>query len=202
MRIRAMMFALFTAAVIGVGASSASAATLFTNGMFTTLVAPGTAVSATATSPVVLTSATSALMSCSSSALNGTISDNGSSTGRVVGMITSGSVAGCTPFAWQVTFPSAWTLTVLGSGVTAGGFTTYPAQIHNFRFDLNNGPYSGTIDGITLRQGHDTGAGPGPSGASCLQFADAGTITGPLTGNGRFDTNYCFTGVAAAWRLR
>jgi len=202
MRIRAMMFALVATAVMGIGASGASAATLYTDGMFNTLVAANTAVSATATSPVVLTSATSALNTCTSSTLSGTVTDNGSASGRVTGNITSGSVAGCAPFSAQVTFPSAWQLTVTGTPTTTSGFTVWHAQLHNVRFDLNNGPYSGTLDGFLLRQGHDTTAGPGPAGASCLQLSDTGTLTGPLTGNGRIDTNYCFTGAAASWRLR
>jgi len=201
MRIRAMMFALAATAAMGIGASGASAATLYTSGTFGTLVSPGTAVSATAVSPVILTSATSALNTCTSSTLSGTVSDNGSASGRVVGNITSGSVSGCSPFSAQVTFPSAWQLTITGTGTTTGGFTVYSAQLHNVRFDLNNGPYSGTLSGIVVRQGHNSSAGPGPGGASCLQLQDVGTLTGPLTGNGRIDTNYCFAGAAASWRL-
>jgi len=195
MRIRAMMLALGATAALGMSASGAAAATLFTTSAHTTPVATGSAFSVAATSPFVLTSATSALNTCSSSTLSGTITSNGTTTGTVVGSITSGTLAGCTPFSFQVTFPSAWALTVPGAAETAGDTTTWTnSQLHNFRFTANNGPYSGTLAG--LRAAETKGAGP-----ICIQFADAGTITGPLTGNGRVDTNYCFTGASASYSL-
>jgi len=194
MRIRAMMFALAATAAMGIGASGASAATLFTTSAHTTTVATGSAVSATATSPVVLTSATSALNTCSSSSLAGTVTTN--SGGTVAGNITSGSVSSCAPFSAGVTFPSAWVLSVTGSSTTSGSTTIWSnVTISNVRFDLNNGPYSGTLSGgITARQPHS-------GGPICLQLSDSGTLTGPLTGNGRIDTNYCFNGAAANYSL-
>jgi len=193
MRTRAIMLALAVAAALGAGAGGASAATLFTTSAHSATVATGSAFSATATSPWTLTSATSLLNFCSSSSLAGTVTTN--SGGTVAGNISSGSLSGCAPLIWAPTFSTAWTLVVSGSSTTAAGFTTWNATLLNLRFDLNNGPYSGSLlNGVTARQAHT-------SGPICLRFADSGTITGPLTGNGRIDTNYCFSGASANWSL-
>jgi len=196
MHIRAFTFtlALSVGAAMAAGAGAGDAATLFTTSAHTTPVSVGSAISASATSPFNITSATSLFTSCASSSLSGTVTQN--SGGTVVGSITSGSLSSCTPFTWVATFPTAWALTISGSSTTVGGTTVWSSvALHNLRFDLNNGPYSGSLaGGISARQAH-------ASGPICLQFADVGTITGPLTGNGRIDTNYCFRGPSANYSL-
>jgi len=196
MRLRAILPAsvLAVAAVLA-GAGSASAATLYTTTAQTTPVSVGSAFSATATSTVTFTSATSLMNQCTSSTLSGTVQQN--SGGTVAGNITSGSFSSCSPFPYVATFPSAWALVISGSSTIVGGTTSWNATLANFRFDLNNGPYSGnfTTGGVTAIQNH-------ASGPICLRFADAGTYSGPLTGNGRIDANYCLGGGSAAWSLK
>jgi len=186
--------ALAVAGLLNIGLGEASAATLFTTTAHTTTVTSGAPVSATAVTPMTFASATSVLDICFSSALRGTVEQN--SGGTVTSTLTSGSISSCAPFTQSITFPAAWRLTVSGGSTTAGGTTSWNASLTNFRLDLNNGPYSGnfTSGGVTAIQHHT-------SGPICIRFADAGTYTGPLTGNGRITTTYCFEGAGAAWSL-
>lgn len=195
MRIRALLVmpVLVATAALGFGVSGASAATLFTTGAHTTEVAVGATSSATNTSPVVLTSATSQINTCHTSTLNTQVEQN--SGGRVVLGITSGTFAGCAPLAATGVFSTPWKLTVTGSPTTSGGVTSWAAAVHSVGFVLGGGNYSGNLTtGVTARQ---TGAG----GAVCLNLADAGQLSGPLTSNGRIDTNYCFEGSASTYSL-
>jgi hypothetical protein len=195
MRVRARLLtpALAATVVLGFGVGGASAATLFTNGGHGTTVAVGATASATATSPVVLTSATSQLNVCNTSTLNLTLAQN--SGGTVVGTITSGTFASCNPLPATGLFSPAWKLTVSGSPTTSGGVTSWAASVASVGFSLGGGTYTGNLTtGVTARQ---TGAG----GAVSLNFNDAGTLSGPLTTNGRIDANYSFEGGASTYSL-
>jgi len=183
-----------SAAALGavVSGDSASAATLFTTSAHTTTVSVGAAASATATSPLVLTSATSVLNTCTSSTLNMTVDQN--SGGTVSALITSGSYAVCAPFSMSFTGTSKKIIT--GSPITVAGMTFWTqVTVKHWALDLFNQNYTGDIvSGVTVSQPH-------ASGPMCIRFSDAGTVSGPLTGNGRLDGNYCFTGASSGWSL-
>jgi hypothetical protein len=199
MRIRAILISSAAAVTAAMGMTSgASAATLYTDGTHGTAVTVGTTASATNTTAVVFTSATSVLNSCTTSTLNLVATAN--SGGTVSGTITSGTFqnhgAGCSPLAASGIFSTPWTLTVTGSATTSGGVTSWAATVNNVAFTLTGaGNYVGNLTtGVTAQQ-------TGSSGAVCLVFNDAGTVSGPLTSNGRIDTKYCFEGGASSYSL-
>jgi hypothetical protein len=194
MRYRPLLVSLVIAAACSAGLSGgASAATLFTTGAHTTRVAIGATQSLTTTTPWTYTSATSVLNSCSNSTLQLTLFQN--TDAAVVATVTGGTFTGCTPFAPTGNFGTPWQLTVSGSPTTTGDITRWAASLSNVSFNLAGGTYTGSFTtGVTARQ-------TGSSGAMCVDFNDAGTVSGPLSSNFRVDTSYCFEGAAATYSL-
>jgi hypothetical protein len=194
MRFRTVSIPAATALAVTLGLSGgASAATLYTTGAHTTQVAVGATAGATNTTPLVFTSATSPLNTCSNSTWGLRVDQN--SVGTVIATVTSGTFTNCSPLPFSATFATPWKLTVSGSPTTAGGVTSWAASLANVAYDQGGGLYHGSLTtGVTARQ---TGAG----GATCLAFNDAGTLTGPLSSNLRWDVTYCFEGVASTWSL-
>jgi len=197
MRIRALLLAstATVTAALAFGATGASAATLFTSTAHTARVAVGAVASASASTPIILTSSTSAINSCSGSTLNLQVTQN-TDAGGVAATVTGGAFSGCSPFSPGLTFTPPWRLTVTGNGTVVGANTQWNASFDNVRFDLNGGLYTGNLTtGVVAFQ---PTAGTSPL---CIRFSDAGTLSGPLTGNGRIDGNFCFEGAAAGWSL-
>jgi hypothetical protein len=194
MHLRPIIISAATIASAGLSmASAAPAATLFTNTAHTTPVAVGTTASATNATPIVFTSATSALFSCTASTLSLTLDQN--TGGTVIGTFTSGTVTGCSPLPLTPLFTQAWKLTISGAPTTIADVTRWPASITGVHFLLGGGTYHGNLEtGVTARQ---TGAG----GHTCLDLNDAGQLAGPLSTNMRLDTSYCFEGTASAYSL-
>jgi hypothetical protein len=193
MRIRAILIssALVVTAAVGT-ASSASGATLFTDTSRTTPVAVGTTANATNRVPVVLTSATSVINTCNNSTLNLTLDQN--SGGTVVGTVTAGSFTNCHPLPATGIYTAPWKLSIHGAATATGDVTRWNAQVTGVGFLLGGGTYHGNLTtGVTAEQTE--------GGMACLDFNDAGQLTGPLTANGRIDTTYCFEGAAAAYSL-
>jgi hypothetical protein len=80
---------------LGTAAQSATAATLYTTGAHTTFAAVGSTAGATLSSPLVFTSATSAINICSGSTLTTAVSDNLG--GNVELTVTAGTFTSCSP---------------------------------------------------------------------------------------------------------
>ena len=194
MRIRALLFVpALAAAVLGIGASGASAATLFTTASHTTRVATGATAVATSTTPIPLTSGATRINTCTHSTLHLTLNQNGPST--VIGNIVAGSFSPCvSPVTGN--FATPWRLTVSGAGTMTGGFNSWTTAVDNVSFNLLGGTYTGNLTtGITATQ-------PTAAGAPvCLHMNSAGSVAGPLTGDGRIDGTYCLSGTAAAFSL-
>jgi hypothetical protein len=182
----------------GLVANAASAATLFTTTAHTTRVSLGTAASISTTSWR-LTSGTSGstTQTCGASTLNLAVAQNNDN--KIIGVVSGASFTTCAPFSTLTpTFTgtsSTWTFTVSGTGTVSGSRTQWPAALHNFSYDFGNGNYRGNFANLTAWQ---PTASPSPI---CIEFASAGSIVGPLTGDGRVDSTYCFEGGAAAWSL-
>jgi hypothetical protein len=204
MRIRALLFMpVLAAAVLGVGASGASAATLFTTTAHTTRVTVGAKASAASTGNIRLTSGTtgSTVENCTSSTLSLTLTQNNDT--KVIGQIDSG--AGANVFAGCSMFPTVtptfsgtsqpWTLTVSGTGTVSGTRTQWTAHVDTVSVDFGNGNYRGNlgISGSIFAYQPTAAAAP-----ICLEFNSSGSLIGPLTGDGRVDGTYCFEGAAAS----
>jgi hypothetical protein len=184
-----------TAAIASIAlsmASAAPAATLFTTTAHTTPVAVGTTASATNTTPVVLISAGSPVLTCNTSTLGMVLDRN--SAGTVVATVTSGTLTACSPLPATLLFTTAWQLEISGSPTTVGDVTSWPASLTGVHFLLGATYHGSFTTGVTAQQ---TGAG----GHMCVNFNNAGQITGPLTANGRWDTRFCFEGTASAYSL-
>ena len=195
MRIRALLFVPALAAVVlGIGVSGASAATLFTSTAHTTRVSVGTTADATSVSPIDLTSGSQLLNRCHST-LQLALRENSDT--RVAIAVTGSSFSNCSgigPVTGTHVVP--WTLTITGTGRVVGSFWDYSATADNVVFDLLGGTYTGNLtSGVTITQPL-VGTSP-----ICVDLLAAGTVTGPLTGNGRIDGRYCLTGAAAAFSL-
>jgi hypothetical protein len=199
MRLRVLaLLPAFAAVAVGLTADTASAATLFTSTGHTSRVSVGSTGSISTTS-VRLTSGTSGstVEACSNSTLNLTVVQNNDT--RVVLAVHSGSFTTCSPFPTiQPTFSGTstpWTFTVAGTGTVSGTRTQWATSLDGMSYDFGGGNYRGNFANLTAWQ---RTASPSPV---CIEFASAGSIVGPLTGDGRLDTTYCFEGGAAGWSL-
>jgi hypothetical protein len=185
MHSRALSYtSIVAAALLGAGASGASAAHLYTNTAHTTMVAVGATASATATEPGIrLTSGSATVNNCTGSTLSLEVNHNTSP--NVTLVVTAGSFSNCIQ---PTTFTGEWALHITGSAFPYSGTVT------NVLFDFLNGSYSGNITtGISVSK---SGTGP-----LCVNLSSAGTVSGPLTSVGKIDGQYCLEGTAAAWDL-
>ena len=140
-----------------------------------------------------MTSTTTVINRCTHSSLHLTVAQNNDM--AVVGNIVASSFTSClSPLAGNFTTP--WRLTVTGTGTTSGASTSWNAAIDNFSYTYLGGTYAGNLTtGVAATQ---------PTAAAapiCLHLASAGSISGPLTGDGRFDGSYCLSGTSAAFSL-
>jgi hypothetical protein len=197
MRNRALLFIpVLAAAVLGIGASGASAATLFTNTAHTTRVSVGTTATATSEGNIDRTSGATLLNRCPHSSLHLVVEEN-SDTRVSIGVVAS-TFSACTGIgAVTGVHTPPWTLTITGTGTMIGGSTAYAATVHRVTFNIVGGLYAGNLEtGVTATQ---------PTAATspiCVDLNAAGTVSGPLTGDGRIDGKYCLTsGAASAFSL-
>ena len=193
MRIRAILLAPALAAMLlAVGASGASAATLFTSAAHTTRVAVGATASATLTAPLVWTSGATAINRCTHSTLHLTVAQNNDT--AVVGNIVAGSFSPCnSPLTGN--FATPWKLTITGTSTMVGAFTRWNAAIDNISYNQLGGTYSGNLTtGVTATQ-PTTAAAP-----ICIHLATAGSVSGPL-GSFNLDGSYCLSGTSTAFSL-
>ena len=195
MRLRAFLLVpALAAAVLAVGASGASGATLFTSAAHTTRVTVGATATATLTSPVLdWTFASVRFNACTHSTLHFSLAQNNHT--AVVANVVSGAFGPCvSPITGN--FATPWKLTVTGTGTMVGAFTRWSAAIDSFSFNQLGGSYSGNLTtGVTATQ-PTTAAAP-----ICIHLANAAGFSGPLTGDGRIDASYCFSGTSAAFSL-
>ena len=196
MRIRALLFIpALAAAALAIGASGASAATLFTSTAHTTRVAVGTTAVATSVGNIDLTSGGALLNRCPHSVLHLVLAENSDT--RVNVSVTGSAFFACSGLgAVTGTHVPPWQLTITGNGTMVGGFTAYAATAHRVTFDILGGRYSGNLEtGLTITQ---------PTVATspiCVDVNNAGSVSGPLTGDGRIDGKYCLSGTAAGFSL-
>jgi hypothetical protein len=199
MRLRMLpLIPVLATAALGLTANGASAATLFTNTAHSTRVTVG-ATASISSANWRWTSGTSGstMETCNASTFSLTLVQNNDN--KVIGAVNGASFTGCAPFPTLTpTFSgtsTTWTFTIDGTSTVSGTRTQWTAALHNFSFDFGNGNYRGNIANLTAWQ---PTASPSPV---CIEFASAGSFVGPLTGDGRVDTTYCFEGAAAAWSL-
>ena len=196
MRIRTLLLVpVLAAAALGtVGAGGASAATLFTSTAHTTRVTVGATAVATSVAPFDLTSGGTLILRCPHSTLHLVLAEN--SDNRVDLSVTGSAIFGCVGLgAVTGTHVPPWTLTITGTGTMVGGFMSYAATMHRFAFDILGGQYAGNLEGVTVTQ---------PTVATspiCVDLNNAGSVAGPLVGDGRIDGKYCLTGAAAGFSL-
>jgi hypothetical protein len=194
MRTRALLVTplLAAAAMLGSGASGASAVTLFTTNAHTTRVATGTTGLAVAGAFIYFTSGTMFMSTCHSSTLHFEVTANNGADLTLT--VTSQTFSAC--IFQPATGTPGWQVTVKGTGKAVGATTAWDATAPGFGFDLAGGHYSGTLTaGVTLAQ---PTAGTSPLS---LAMRGATSFTGPMTTDGRMDITYRFTGHAADWSL-
>ena len=194
MRLRVpLLIPALAAAVLGIGASGASAATLFTTAAHTTRVAIGDTAGATSTSSYFVHAGPARINSCTHRSVHLVLDENGSS--RVKETVIADNTTPCVSPMTSNTSP-AWSLTITGTGTASGGFTRWSAAIDGVSFNLLGGTYTGNITtGVTVTQ--PTAAGS----PICLHMNTAASVAGPLTGDGRLTGTFCLTGAAAAYSL-
>jgi hypothetical protein len=192
MRIRALLFTpvLVALSVLGVGASVASAATLYTNSAHTTPVPVGTTMVATANAVRMLTGTTT-VNSCSSWTLNLSVTSN--SGGRSGWDVYGGSFSGCR-LAITGNFSPPWRFVVTGSGAASGSNTVFSsASLTGVSLTFAGGTYTGDLtSGVTASQPTSAGA------PICLVFTNASHLSGPLASNLLLSSTACLTGAAAS----
>ncbi|HEY3774344.1 MAG TPA: hypothetical protein VGL69_15190 [Solirubrobacteraceae bacterium] len=181
-----------SAAVLGIGAGSSMAATLYTTKAHTTAVKVGA--KAVGTSGVVsLFSGTQKVNSCKSSTLNLKLTKN--SGGTVAASITGGKFSSC---SLATTINAPWTpgLQITGSGATSGANTVFSASVGGVSVNFAGGTYTGNLTtNIDAQQ-------PTAKGAPLsLKLTQAGTLTGPLTNDGTVVATYKLTGTSAKYSL-
>ena len=182
------------AAALGLGASGASAATVYTSATHTTRVAVSSSQTLTTSvgRSISLTSGGLKINECTHTVTHTTTSQN---SGTVRWTVVASGFAPCnSPMTGNHATP--WSLTVTGTGTASGGFTRWSAAIDGVSFNLLGGTYTGSLTtGVTVTQ-------PTAAGAPiCLHLNTAGSVAGPLTGDGRLNGTQCFTGTAASYSL-
>ena len=198
MRIRALLFIpVLAAAALAIGASGASAATLFTTTGHTARVAAGSLADATSVTPIDLTSSGMLADRCTHSSLGLSVSGNTATSPAVLTVTSSTFAPGCVGAGQPVgTHNPVWRLTVLGTGTMIGTQTAWNASVDNLVFDLPApfGQFSGNLTtGVTVTQ---------PTVATsplCVDLNNAGEAFGLVAGT--IDGRYCLTGTAAGWSL-
>jgi hypothetical protein len=193
MRIRALLFIpALAAAALGIGATGASAApTLFTSTAHTSRVPVGATATATATTPILLTSGSTTINTCTHSTLHLRVTANNDTQG-VTGTIYAGFLSPCNS---PITGNFPWHLSVSSNGAFSNDFFRWDGAVTGFSFNLLGGVYTGNLTtGITVTQ---------PTAASplCLHLNKARSVAGPLVGDGRIDGTYCLVGSASGFSL-
>lgn len=182
-----------SAAVLGIGAGSSMAATLYTTKAHTTAVKVGT--KAVGTSGVVsLFSGTQKVNSCKSSTLNLKVTQN--SGGTVAASITGGKFSSC---SLATTINAPWTpgLQVSGSGVVSGANTVWSnTSVDGVSVNFAGGKYTGNLTTNIVAEESTAKGAP-----LSLKLTQAGTLTGPLTNDGTVVATYKLTGTAAKYSL-
>jgi len=230
MRLRSRRLALpvLAAAALLTSAGGASAATLFTTPAHTTRVTVG-ATASLLSGTYNMTSGTEVVQSCSSSTFNVRVSQNADTSVDLT--VTSGAWSGCAvpitptfPNPWRITVQG-------NSAVSGSSTVWPTTTLTNFTYDLFGGLYSaGTITrnhlvaegagtATTTRPTNAFTDATPPSGSTppsnglywsrptaagaplCLVFARAGSVVGPLIGDGRLHATYCFEGAASTWSM-
>jgi hypothetical protein len=197
MRIRALLFLPALAAVaLGIGVSSASAATLFlSNNHAGGRVTVGATATATSVGNVDLTAAVT--NRCTHIGLNVRVVEN--TVARSSLEVYSSSFGTCHPFQANGTHLTPWRLTVTNSPTMIGAFTSYPATLHNAAFDLavpnQRGAFTGNLEGLTVTQTTST------TDHLCVDANNAGTATHITLGPGTIDAKFCLTGTPTNWSL-
>jgi hypothetical protein len=182
-----------SAAVLGIGAGSSMAATLYTTKAHTTAVKVGTTATG-ASGTVSLYSGSTKVNSCTSSKLKLKLTQN--SGGTVAAEITGGSFSGC-KLATTINAPWSPGLKITGSGVVSGTNTVFSAAVDNVSVKFAGGTYSGNLTTNLDAQQSTTKGAP-----VTLKLTQAGTLTGPLTSDGTVVATYKLTGTGPAkWSL-
>lgn len=184
-----------SAAALAAGAllaGDASAATLFATAAHASRVAHETT-SSTGTN-FDLFSGTTLINHCPHYSGHHTVSQN--SDARIIITELYVVVHNCASPVTPTFTSSPWSLVISGTGSITGASTCWNATLLGMAFDLLGGSYSGSLtSGVTACQ--PTSAGSPIS----VRFANAGVVTGPLTGNGRIGGSFVFTGAGAGWSL-
>jgi hypothetical protein len=185
-------------AVLVLGAGSVSATSLYTTSGHAALVSVGATANATATLPVVGTSATGvAIESCPHANLRLAVS--ASSGPRVVFSVVGSLFSSCLPYALSGTFAPPWKITVAGTGTVLGPSTRFAATIDSFAVDFSD--FDGSFTASPLANGVTATQPTAGTAPICIDFAAAGPINGPVTGL-TVDARFCLTGApATAWSL-
>jgi hypothetical protein len=197
MRVRAVLLTpvLAALAVAGIGASTASAAGLYTTTAHSTLVPVGTVGSATA-GVITLTSgpAPTTINTCSSASLTLSVTTN--SGGTVVLDVTAGTFTGCRlPMTANAT--THWRITITGDCIPVGTDSLwYGTTISGVSVTFGGGTYTGSLtSGVWARQ--DTTA----KAPVRVELVNAARVAGPLTSDAHLWGSYSLTGTAAAYSL-
>jgi hypothetical protein len=198
MRIRALLFTpvLVAMAVLGLGASAASAAKLYTNSAHSAFVPVGTTATGTS-SGVALLSGSTVVNSCTSSSLTLSLTDNGSVSRTVSANIISPSTFSGCRLATTANVATPWRLSVTGAHTVVSGVDIFSSTaVRAVSVTFAGGTYTGDLTtGVTAQQ-PDAARAP-----LSLVLDRASRLSGPLTSNGQVTGTYTLTGTAAAYSL-
>jgi len=194
MRNRALLFIpALAAAVLGIGASGASAATLFTTSAHTARVAVGATATADVVGPLDLTLPPGTVANrCTNGDFSIVVAENSDT--RVNLRVTAGTTAPCLS-AVTPTFSPPWTVTITGNGSPATPNVSWASTVHRVAFDIAGFPgvFTGNLEtGVTALQ---PTAGTSPI---TLNLANAASATNPNVGTGNIDGNIRLT---TTWSL-
>jgi hypothetical protein len=197
MRIRALLFTpvLVAMAMLGLGASAASAVGLYTDSAHTAFVPAGTTAVASS-SGIALLSGSTVVNSCTSSSLTLSLTDNGSVSRTVsANVIPPSSFSGCR-LATTANLATPWRVQIVGSCTIPSSNEVWGASVRAVSVTFAGGTYTGDLTtGVTAQQ-PVMGRHP-----VSLVFANAARLSGPLTSNGAVTGTYTLIGLAANYSL-
>jgi len=197
-----LMLMSVVALILGLTATGAGAATLFTTSARTTPVTVGATGTLSSGGTLTFTLGTGPAQWCEASTLDFALAQN--SVGTVRGTVTGGHFTGCSPTSFHGTFP--WTVTVSGTGYRTGTTSNFPSStVSGFAAHFQNGLYTGTLSDASLGTPPTRGVFASQSTTAgspvCLNLDRAFALTGQL-GALNVDGSYCFTGEpASTWSL-
>jgi hypothetical protein len=157
-RARSLRVVAIAVVLLGIGAQSAAAATLFTRDDHVAHVPLGATATLKSTTTLITSASTTTLTDCTGSTqflntgalLRFVLQQN--SGGEIAGTVTGGSFTDCAPLPVTPTFTTTWRLTVSGGPTANGENTEWAATLSNMKFDFMSTAFSQSMATVKMSE--------------------------------------------------